>query len=113
MYLLALMAGIMLWRNTRLGRILSLVVQLIQLPKIASTSITFLIGFGFDFAPTIFATSGPSGYGIGFNFIFGAEHRLLINNPSVPFGLGFSLVSCVSIYILLHMQTPEAVANEP
>ena len=44
-FLLAILAGVMLWRDTRLGRILSIVVQFAQLPKVWSVPFAFTVGF--------------------------------------------------------------------
>jgi hypothetical protein len=101
MYGLALVAGLMLWRNHRRGKALSVAVQLLQLPKIASTTLAFSISFGFDFAPMVVATNGSAGYAITFLIRFGAEHTFYIDNPAMPLGFGISLVSCLFLTLLL------------
>ncbi len=100
-YILSAVAGILLWRGSSVGRILSIVIQLVQLPKLASTKLAFMMSFGFDFSFMIVSSHGPSGYGLGFNAKIGADHMLFIGNPNISFSVGISLVSCVFLYKLM------------
>ena len=47
-YVLSFVAGVALWRGRAFGRIASIIVQAIQLPKIFSPAIIFIFSFGFD-----------------------------------------------------------------
>jgi hypothetical protein len=103
-FLLSLFAGVMLWRDTRTGRVASVVVQLVQLPKILSAELSFMVSFGLD-AGVMFV-SGPIGKGVVFKGVVfhswvGSHHVLMTGAPGGPTAFGFSLVSCVALYILL------------
>jgi hypothetical protein len=99
-YLLALFAGVMLWRDARVGYGASVAVQLIQLPKIVSSKLAFMVSFGFDFAPMVVSTPGPAGYGVHFDARVGCFPMLRIN-PDLSLAVGVSVVSCVSLTLLL------------
>src|SRR5258706_9738849 len=75
---LAVVAGIALWRETSFGRKASIVIQLIQLPKIASPAIVFLFSFGFD----VWVHASSSGVvGIQTSVSF---NQLFLNVPNAP-----------------------------
>ncbi|MGH9930446.1 MAG: hypothetical protein ACREA9_14640 [Pyrinomonadaceae bacterium] len=50
-YLMSLVAGVLLWREHSAGRMASIIVQMIQLPKLVSPILIFMFSFGFDFYP--------------------------------------------------------------
>src|SRR6266536_877526 len=47
-YVFSLIAGLTLWRAYAFGRIASIIVQAIQLPKYTSQLLIFMFSFGFD-----------------------------------------------------------------
>ena len=96
--LLSLYAGVALWRGRSFGRTASIIVQAMQLPKIISPAIVFMISFGFDlwvyFVKAELLT-------LGFEFRFLAFNQFYVNAEGAPLGFGISLVSCVFLAILL------------
>lgn len=108
LYILALVAGILLWRDTRLGHNLSIIVQLVQLPKIASSAIAFMINFTFDLSVLAIDLPAPASYTLTVQSQAGSKHMLFIGNPTIPFGIGFSIVSCIFLAKLLKKRTPVA-----
>jgi hypothetical protein len=97
-FLLALFAGVMLWRNRRIGRTTSIIAQFIQLPKIVSGELTFMLSYGLD--ASVLVMHVPNGMRIAFDVKVGA-HYLLTSAHGLPSGLGVSLMSCVTIYLLM------------
>jgi hypothetical protein len=71
-------AGLYLWRGTEFGRKSSIVVQLIQLPKLMSPFLVFSFSFGFDLFPHLSIMSGFSNVGIQFRVL--ADGQLFINS---------------------------------
>ena len=98
-YILSLVAGVALWRDNSFGRKASIVVQAIQLPKIASPLIIFMFSFGFDFWVHILFTGGFSK--LGFEIRFLADNEFFINVQDAPFGLGVSITACIFLRMLL------------
>jgi hypothetical protein len=98
---LSLIAGITLWKEHRLGKPLSIIIQLIQLPKILSPVVAFSFSFGFDFY-VIWTFIGDFSH-LGFNARFLEEHILMINDANAPFGIGISIISCVFLGLLFRM----------
>jgi len=99
-FLLSLYAGVMLWRDRRSGYTASVFVQLIQLPKLMTTYLFFMMSFGFDFM--VMSVVHPNGlHGLIANVRFGQSNDFFINPPpGGPLGFGISLVSCVSLWLL-------------
>ena len=101
LYLLSFAGGILLWRGKQLGRYLSVLLQIIQLPKYSSSSLVFMMSFGFDLALLGVSSSGPSGYGLGLDTKLGGNHTLFVGNPGMPSAIGVSIVSCILLVKLL------------
>jgi hypothetical protein len=103
-YLVSLAAGVLLWRDTLAGWVLTAIVQLVQLPKVASVPLTFLFTSGVDVAFGVGAKPGPAATdralrldlracGAWLDFRLGASYQVHVNNPAFRPGLGLSLVS--------------------
>lgn len=107
-YLLALYAGVMLWRDTRAGWVASVVAQLVQLPKVLSPGFAFMVSYGFDLAPLAVSSPGPSGYGLVFDTRLFAHHVLHVDAGRTPTGFGVSVVSCLCLWQLSSGRRPEA-----
>lgn len=99
-YVLAVVAGILLWRTKRWGYRLSIAIQLLQLPKISGAHLTFMISFGFDAILMFMFGSNVDGARLSFNFKIGADHAFFINYSEIPLALGFSLLSCFFLLVL-------------
>src|SRR5688572_170945 len=84
-YLFSIVAGVLLWRNRRAGRVASIFVQLLQLFKLVSPPLTFSISIGFDFYVFLQATENFSN--VGFEFKVLAFHQLFLGMEGAPFGL--------------------------
>lgn len=108
-FCLSLIAGIILWKEHHLGKTLSIIVQLIQLPKIHSPIVIFLFSFGFDFY--IIWTFIENFSHLGFNARFLEEHRLMVNVADAPFGIGISIMSCIFLVLLLRMPSKKKERN--
>ncbi|HEV3437742.1 MAG TPA: hypothetical protein VG122_10310 [Gemmata sp.] len=98
-YLLALFAGFMLWRDTRVGRVASIVSQLIQLPKLLSPEFTFMVSYGFDFYWMSLTRPGRREW--HFNFQLLSYNLPIINTELWREGFGVSFVSLLALRLLL------------
>ena len=112
-YLLAIFAGVMLWRDTRTGRVATIVAQLIQLPKLVTPGLTFMVSYGLDLSVLIVSSPGPSGYGISFDLRAGAHHLFLVNTTGLPVAFGLSVVSCLALATLLAPVLRDAAEANP
>jgi hypothetical protein len=98
-YMLALFAGIMLWRNTRVGRLMSIVSQIIQLPKLLSPEFAFMVSYGFDLSWMSLARADRTEWSFDFR---APSYYLLINNTGLwQKGIGVSFVSLLALRLLL------------
>ncbi len=100
-YLFAIFAGVMLWRDTRAGRVASVVAQLIQLPKVVIPGVAFMVSYGLDFSVLIVTSAGPTEYGISLDLRVGAYPLFLVNATGLPIVFGVSMVSCLALAALL------------
>jgi len=98
-YILSLVAGITLWRGKPFGRKASIVVQVIQLPKIVSPLIIFMFSFGFDLWVHILFSR--EFFNVGFQFRFLAFNQFFFYAQDAPFGLGVSLSAGIFLAMLL------------
>jgi hypothetical protein len=98
-YVLSVVAGVGLWLDHSFGRLLSIIVQAIQLPKLLSPPLIFFFSAGLDlyFCWTMFAR--PSHLMVDIKV--GAYHQIFFNAPGTPFGLGMSIPACVFLVKLL------------
>lgn len=105
-YLLALIAGVLLWRGARQGRGLSIVVQLIQLPKLVTMKFAFMMSFGFDlFAAVVL---GQDAHGFSLSTKVGSFDLIRLGDVGLPWLCGISITSCLSLFALL---SGEAIAS--
>ena len=97
--LLSIYAGVALWLGRSSGRIASIIVQALQLPKIFSPVVIYVISIGFD-VWFQFLTRGQS-YALGFELRVLSSVQFVFNAQGAPLGCGISLVSCVFLAMLL------------
>jgi hypothetical protein len=98
-FILSLVAGVLLWREHRAGRMTSVVVQAIQLPKIVSPVLIFTFSFGFDFYPYVLSDAGFSKVGVDLRLL--AFHQLYLNIEEAPFAAGVSVPAVMFLIMLL------------
>lgn len=101
----SLLAGIFLWKKTKTGKILSIIIQSIQLPKIISPTFTFLFSFGFDTYPYYWIKDGFTKLGIEFRIL--SSLQLFLNSEQMPTGIGISIVSVIFLVILFNFDPTE------
>jgi hypothetical protein len=111
-YLLSLIAGIALWRATAVGRVASIVVQAIQLPKYISQLLIFMFSFGFDAYIYGMLTNNAQPI-FGFEFKFLAFNQLFVNVADAPAGIGISIPACIFIVMLLKFKPQRALLDDP
>ena len=107
--ILCLSAGALLSRKKELGRKLSIVIQIIQIPKLVSVPLTFTISFGLDIYPYISVIGKTSKAGVDIKFL--AFYQFLISLQNAPFGVGVSITSIIFLIILLR-GLPESIVRE-
>jgi len=99
-YVFSFIAGIALWLERPFGRVASIVVQAIQLPKYFSQLIIFMFSFGLD--AYVYGMLSPNAQPVfGFELKFLAFNQLFVNVPDAPAGFGISISSCVFLGMLL------------
>jgi hypothetical protein len=114
LFLLSLCAGLLLWQNLRAGYAASIVVQLTQLGKVLSPQFAFMMSYGFDVAPMIVAARGPPPRtGIRCDVRLTAHYLLRVDDPSIPEGMGLSIISCVALRFLLRGSNPGRNTTAP
>lgn len=96
--LLSIIAGLNLWKEKPLGRKLSLIIQIIQLPKIVSPLIIMMFGFGPDLWIHILANNGSAN--LGFQFQVFGFFQLYFNVATAPTGVGISVTSLIFLAVL-------------
>lgn len=110
---LSFVAGVALWSGSRAGRVLSIIVQVIQLPKVVSASVIFMFSFGLDVWVSVAEAAGQMTWGIHFNLL--GSSNLYFNAP-VTYGLaGVSLTAIAFLAVLIgHKgETPAEVSEPP
>jgi hypothetical protein len=108
-FLMSLVAGALLWRDHRAGRIASIIVQAIQLPKLASPLLIFMFSFGLDFYPYIAVTRGVFDAEVDFKVL--AFYNLYLNQPRFPFAFGIS-IPAIAFLIMLLRYKPERASGK-
>ena len=98
-FLLSLIAGLLLWRDHRAGRMASIIVQVIQLPKLFSPLLSFMFSFGFDVYPYVVVARGVSRVDVGFQLF--AFYNLYLNQPRIPVAFGISIPAAAFLIMLL------------
>lgn len=100
-FLFAVFAGVMLWRDTRIGRVASVVCQLVQLPKVFGAGGAFVVSYACDVSGVILAR--PNGWGVTFD-LRALSHFWFGPLPGGQIGVGLSLTSCLCLWALLRRQ---------
>lgn len=109
LFLFAVFAGVMLWRDTRTGRVASVVCQLVQLPKVVGVGGSFLISYALDVsAIAIVNPLDPNRWGVNVN-VWGLGYYSFVGGNGK--GIGVSLTSLACLWFLLRRRVP-AVPNE-
>ena len=99
-FLMSVVAGVLLWREHRAGRMASIIVQTIQLPKVVSPPLIFSFSFGLDLYPYIQVAGGAvSKMGVDFKLL--AFYNLYLNSPGAPVAVGFSIPAAAFLIMLL------------
>ena len=109
--ILAIVGGVALWRGTPFGRKASILIQLIQIPKIISPTIIFLFSFGFDL--WIHFLTGNELSTIGFQTAVFASTQFFLNVPGAPTGIGVSITGIVFLLVLLKHKPEEPRESLP
>ena len=99
-YLLSFVAGVALLRRHCFGRLGSIIVQCIQLPKYSSQLLVFMFSFGFD-AYLYFALTNTANAIMGFEFKFLAFNQLFVNVADAPVLFGVSIPASIFLALLL------------
>ena len=99
-YILSFAAGVALLRNRPFGRVGSIIVQSIQLPKYGSQLFVFMFSFGFD-AYLYFALTNTANAIMGFEFKFLAFNQLFVNVADAPVIFGVSIPASIFLAMLL------------
>ncbi len=97
-FTLSFLAGVLLWKQKEAGRKASILVQLIQLPKLASPTFTFMFSFGLDFFPMLVELGDRGAIGLQLRFL--SDGQLFFFTEGTPFSLGFSISAVVAIFLL-------------
>ncbi len=99
-YLLSLVAGIALALGREFGRVASIIVQALQLPKYTSQLLIFMFSFGFDaYVYGMLTTNAQVAFGLEFKFL--AFNQLFVNVADAPVMFGISIPACVFLVMLL------------
>lgn len=99
-YLLSLVGGIGLLLGRKFGRVASIIVQAIQLPKYTSQLLIFMFSFGFDaYFYGMLTTNAQVAFGLEFKFL--AFNQLFVNVADAPVMFGISIPACVFLVMLL------------
>jgi hypothetical protein len=99
-YLLSLVAGICLALGRKFGRVASIIVQAIQLPKYTSQLLIFMFSLGFDaYVYAMLTTNAQVAFGLEFKFL--AFNQLFVNVADAPVMFGISIPACVFLVMLL------------
>jgi hypothetical protein len=108
-YSLSLAAGIALALGRKFGRVGSIAVQAIQLPKYGSQLLVFMFSFGFDaYVYGMFTNNAQAAFGIEFKFL--AFNQLFVNVTDAPVMFGISIPACGFLVMLL--RNPKIVHSD-
>jgi hypothetical protein len=99
-YLLSLVAGITLALGRKFGRVASIIVQAIQLPKYSSQLLVFMFSFGFDgYICGMLTNNAQAAFGVEFKFL--AFNQLFVNVADAPVVFGISIAASAFLVMLL------------
>jgi hypothetical protein len=107
-FLFGIMAGIALIKKPKLGLLLSLIYQGIQIPIIMSAKLSFDLFSGATFSTFWYET------GFGFNFLFGSRYHFYLNSGE-SWCTGLNILALVLFVLLtreLWFQTTACRADE-
>ena len=111
-YAFSLAAGIALALRHKFGRVASIIVQAIQLPKYTSQLLIFMFSFGFDaYAYGMLTNNAYVAFGIDFKFL--AYYQLFANVADAPAGFGISIPATAFLVMLLRKPKPTASGDAP
>lgn len=110
-YIIVLIAGYWLFRQTRRGLILSRIIQLFQIPNLISSLLIYDFIAGLDFS----ILAGIKG--LRFTFYFGSRLDLFVLRPRVEFELGVNLIAVIFFVVLMsyriHANAEKSEDNAP
>jgi hypothetical protein len=115
LHFLSILGGIGLWRGKPYGRLISIIIQIVQIPKLTSPFFIFIFSYGFDF--WIQFLLFPNGYthlGIQLKFLFFSQ--LSFDLKDAPIGLGVSITSIIFLIMLFKYKseiTEKETIDEP
>ncbi len=111
-YLLAIFAGVMLWRDRRVGYVTSAIVQFVQLIKIAAPQFAFLFGFGVDLSVVSATHPGAGGRPVRalvYATHIGPQSGIEFSRPpGATQVFGVSIIACISLTVLRTGRQPVA-----
>jgi hypothetical protein len=109
-YLLSLIAGVTLWLESPFGRVASIIVQGIQLPKYFSQLLIFMFSFGFDtYVYGVLTNNAQPIFGLEFKFL--AFNQLFLNVADAPAGFGISVPACAFLVMLVRFRPKRDVSD--
>ena len=103
---MSFVAGVKLWRGRPGGRTASIIIQIIQLPKIVSPALVFMFSFGLDAFVHLLVGADFVHYGLEFRFL--AVNQLGFYVPSAPVDFGVSITAWVFLVMLLKYKPGKA-----
>jgi hypothetical protein len=109
-FMLSVVAGVGLWRGTPFGRNASILIQAIQIPKIISPLMIFVVSVGVDLWIHIVVSELFSN--VGFEFKVLAFYQIFFAVPQAPYGLGISVTSCIFLVVLIKYRPGQVVTSD-
>lgn len=109
-YLLSLAGGVGLLLGRKFGRVLSIIVQAIQLPKYSSQLLIFMFSFGFD-AYVYGMLTNTAQVAFGAELKFFAFYQLFPYVADAPVLFGISIPATAFLVMLLRKPKPAASGN--
>ena len=99
-YLLSLAGGVGLLLGREFGRVASIIVQVIQLPKYSSQVLIFMFSFGFDvYVYGMLTNTAQTIFGVEFKLL--AFYQLFATVIDAPVLVGISIPAAVFLIMLL------------
>lgn len=95
LYILSFLAGLWLWKFSRRGIILSVIMQLLQIPIISFSSLYYKFFSGLNVSLGFFQSK------LSFYFNLGSSWELNIPNTDEPSGFGLNIVAIIFLICLL------------
>ena len=109
-YLLSLAGGIGLLLGRKFGRLLSIIVQAIQLPKYSSQLLIFMFSFGFDaYVYGMLTNTAQVAFGAELKFL--AFYQLYPYVADAPVLFGISIPATAFLVMLLRKSKPAPSGN--